>query len=208
MTTPNLPIVGRDLTDKYSLGYYPAYERLAAEIGPGGRVLEVGVAYGGSLLMWQGLFPDGVVVGVDSDPGASWPPGTVRIVADQADPGLPAKAAEHAPGGYDLIVDDGSHVGALSRVTFRLLWPLVAPGGWYVLEDWPVAYLEPWASSGRFGGAAMLDLAQSFVPMLEPAAGAVDYGGNPAAPVGSGVAELWYRFGQAMVHKAGYRGHA
>lgn len=198
--TPNRP---RELTDKYSLGYYPAYRELASRIGPAGRVLEVGVAYGGSLLMWQELFPDGLVAGADIDLGATWPRGTVRIVAGQDTPELAAAAREASPEGYDLIVDDASHHGGLSAATWRLLWPLVKPGGWYVLEDWPVAYLQPWAGTERFGGDAMLKLAQSFVRELEPAPGALDYRGHPAPSTGSGITELWYRFGQAMLHKRG-----
>lgn len=198
---PNRPLPSAAGTDKYSLGYYPAYAELARRIGPAGRVLEVGVAYGGSLAMWQDLFPGGLVAGADHDPAATWPDGTVRIVAAQDAPDLPDLARLASPDGWDLIVDDASHHGGLSQVTFRLLWPLVRPGGWYVLEDWPVAFLDPWKDSGRFGGDAMLRLAQSWVRDLEPAPGAVDYGGHPAPSPGTGIGELWYRFGQAMLHK-------
>ena len=39
---PNRPQSSGAGTDKYSLGYYPAYAELARRIGPAGRVLEVG----------------------------------------------------------------------------------------------------------------------------------------------------------------------
>jgi hypothetical protein len=188
-------------TDKYSLGYYPAYAELAKRIGPAGRVLEVGVAAGGSLRMWRELFPDGLIAGADLDPGCTWPEGTEMILATQDSPYLALRARELSPGGWDLIVDDASHVGELSERTFALLWPLVRPGGWYVLEDWPVAFTEPYASSGSYGGQSMLRLAQSWIRQLEPAPGAADMGGYAAVPAGSGIGELWYRFGQAMVHK-------
>ena len=198
MTAPNRPI-GR--TDKWSLGYYPAYEKLAAAIGPHGRVLEVGVAYGGSLAMWQELFPEGLIVGVDNDPNAMWPKGTVKIYADQGSEDMVTQALAASAAGYDLIVDDGSHVGDLTNVTFGLLWPLVTPGGWYVIEDWTVSLVEPYASSGRFGGDAMLRLVQGFVAMLEPVRGAHDFTGQLALSPGTQVGELWYRFGQAMIRK-------
>ncbi len=198
---PNRPLPSQARTDKYSLGYYPAYADLAAQIGPAGRVLEIGVAYGGSLAMWQGLFPDGLVAGADTDPQCTWPDGTHKILAAQDSDYLARYAASLSPGGWDLIVDDASHVGELSEATWRLLWPQVKPGGWYVLEDWPVAILEPWASSGRFGGRAMLELVQSWVPLAEPVPGAADYAGHPAASPGSGVAELRVLFGQAMLRK-------
>jgi hypothetical protein len=183
-------------TDKHTLGYYPACAELARRIGPAGRVLEVGVAYGGSLEMWQDLFPAGLVAGADQDPSCHWPDGTVRIVAAQESEDLADMARLASPQGWDLIVDDASHNGILSEVTFRMLWPLVKPGGWYVLEDWAVGYLPGYAL-----GDSMLKLAESFLRMLEPAPGATDLGGHQIGRTGSQLAEAWYRFGQAMLHK-------
>jgi SAM-dependent methyltransferase len=39
----------------------------------------------------------------------------------------------------DLVIDDASHALAESRATFNALFPLVRPGGIYVLEDWGLA---------------------------------------------------------------------
>ena len=184
--------------DKTYLGYLPVYQRLAAEIGPAGKVLEVGIDQGVSLRLWQALFPDGLVVGADDGSGAGgsvpgsviWPPGTMAIRAGQDDPRIAAEAAELSPDGYDLIVDDASHDGKLSQATFGLLWPLVKPGRWYVLEDWWLGYL-PWARE-RYGDS-MLRAAESFLPML---------GGPPwedRYPAGIDVLE--YRPGQVIIHK-------
>ena len=38
-------------------------------------------------------------------------------------------------GPYDLIVDDASHKAKHQVIGFDLYWPLVKPGGWYVVED-------------------------------------------------------------------------
>jgi hypothetical protein len=131
-------------TDKVALGYLPTYLGLAARIGTCGRVCEVGVQAGYSLELWQALFPDGLVVGVDHNPNAVWPDGAIRIIAEQDDPALPALLAEQGllanRAWFDLIVDDASHQGALTRATWGLLWPLVRPGGWYVIEDWQVGF--------------------------------------------------------------------
>lgn len=172
-------------TDKFTLGYFPAYERMAGIIGPAGHILEVGVYQGGSLMMWQELFPDGLIAGADNDAEgpAVWPDGTVPIRAAQDNVALPVLAREASPDGYDLIVDDASHIGALSAVTFRLLWPLVKPGRWYVLEDWTVGLVEPWV---RSFGDSMLRLAESFLILLGP---------------GGDVDSIEYRFGQAILHK-------
>jgi hypothetical protein len=37
----------------------------------------------------------------------------------------------------DLVVDDGSHLHAPTRITFNGLFPRLRPGGRYVVEDWP-----------------------------------------------------------------------
>lgn len=137
-------------TDKdYPHGYLPDYERIAAELGPRATMCEVGVWHGGSLEMWQELFPEGTVVGVDIDPGMRWPPGAGKVVMAQDDPALPVAvqvAASNARGydladplWLDLVVDDASHIGSLTQATFELLWPMVARNGYYVVEDWTTA---------------------------------------------------------------------
>jgi 8-demethyl-8-alpha-L-rhamnosyltetracenomycin-C 2'-O-methyltransferase/8-demethyl-8-(2-methoxy-alpha-L-rhamnosyl)tetracenomycin-C 3'-O-methyltransferase len=173
--------VTRFATDKVTLGYLPTYLRLASQIGTAGRVCEVGVQHGESLQLWQALFPAGLIVGVDEDADAVWPAETVRVVACQDDETLPAQLRGFAPE-YDLIVDDASHVGELSGRTWRLLWPLVAPGGWYVLEDWQVGF-DSWPGFDR----SMFEFAQAFLTQLE-------YPGGDAE-------SIEYRYGMAMMRK-------
>jgi hypothetical protein len=168
------------LTDKVSHGYLPSYEAIATRTPSPAAVCEVGVWRGGSLRLWSHLFPGSVVVGVDRDPTATWPDGTVRVVAEQDDPALPGRLAAIAPA-YDLIVEDASHQGALSWATFGLLWPLVAPGGTYALEDWMVG-LPSWQGFDD----SMLACAQSLLRHLHR---------------GSDVDAIEYRYGLALVRK-------
>lgn len=168
-------------TDKWQHGYLPSYLRIAADLGPAARVCEVGVFGGSSLDMWQALFPDGIIAGVDSNPDCTWPPGTVRVVAAQDDPGLPVLLGQHAEQ-WDLIVDDASHDGELTMATFRLLWPLVAPGGFYVVEDWMVGLPDVWPS---YGGS-MLTCVQVLLTLL---------GKDGEAE------EITYRYGLAVLRK-------
>jgi hypothetical protein len=166
-------------TDKWTHGYLPTYLRIAAELGPAARVCEVGVFGGESLAMWQALFPDGTVCGVDREAGCAWPPGTIPVIRSQDDPALPTLLRQHADG-WDLIVDDASHDGRLTAATFRLLWPLVAPGGFYVVEDWMVALGWPgWDSS-------MLTAVAGLLPLLTRDGDAED---------------ITYRYGLAVVRK-------
>jgi predicted O-methyltransferase YrrM len=45
-------------------------------------------------------------------------------------------AAEFGDEPIDLVVDDASHLLAPTRASFEVLFPLVRPGGLYLIEDW------------------------------------------------------------------------
>jgi len=190
--------VNQPLTDKYSLGYAPVYRELLAG-RPRPAILEIGIAYGGSLFMWRDLAPGGVIVGVSLDSPAAKPDGVVFIQERQEAPELPGLVADFGP--FDLIVDDASHTGSLSAITFSNLWPLVRPGGWYVLEDWPVG-LPSNPFYGHFEGDSMLRLAQSFAECIRPARDITDMGGC-AIPAGQpeDAVEARYIYGMAMLRK-------
>lgn len=151
-------------TDKIAHGYLPTYLNIAADIGIAGRVCELGVYSGGSLTMWQTLFPKGLVVGVDYLESCVWPVGTKKVISTQNSIKLPEKLRELSPDGYDLIVDDCSHEGIATRQSWELLWPLVVPNGYYVIEDWFVG-LPPWSTENYngHGDIEMLKTAQSFL---------------------------------------------
>lgn len=166
-------------------GYFQAYARIAGELGPATRVLELGVQGGQSLLMWTGLFPCGEITGVDQHEGCIWPPGTVKVISGQDDPELPGKLG----GQFGLIVDDASHDGNLTRRSFENLWPLVAAGGYYVVEDWSVALRDDphWGAQAGWGDS-MLRCAESFLPLLSYRDGEVDF--------------ITYRYGMVIIHKS------
>lgn len=169
-------------TDKVDQGYMPAYNTIADQLGGDARVCELGVFAGGSLATWQDLFPKGTIAGVDTNPDSTWPAGTIRIVAGQDDPGLPGMLSPHAEA-WDLIVDDASHDGDLTARTFRHLWPLVSPGGFYVIEDWFVGYPE---YQGPCKSPGMLDLARSLLERLR---------------YESDTESVSYRYGMAIIRK-------
>lgn len=166
--------------------YFQAYVRIAGELGPSARVCELGVLGGESLRMWQALFPLGEVVGVDSNPGAVWPAGTRRVVALHDDPALPGVLG----GQFGLLVDDGCHRGDVVQRSFALLWPLIRPGGYYVVEDWAVALRaaeRPGETWGEPWGDSMLRAAESFLPVLRYPDGECDH--------------ITYRYGMVIIHK-------
>lgn len=128
--------------DHFFDDYEPHFARLRR---PGVRILEVGVAGGGSLELWRKYFGDTAEVhGVDLDPDAvaQCPDGAVAHLGSQIDPDLMLGLAQnHGP--FDLILDDGSHRVDHQIATFEMMYPTMSEDGLYVCEDaftsyWPV----------------------------------------------------------------------
>lgn len=111
-------------------------------------LLELGIHHGGSLLMWRDYFPQGAIAGLDQHAvKLDDPSGRIRVYQGQQQDTvlLDRVAAEVAPGGFDIVIDDASHFGRLSRATFRHLFDHhLKPGGVYVIEDWGTGYWPSW----------------------------------------------------------------
>ena len=124
-------------TDKSRIchNYLPIYEQFFAPLRHAPiSLLELGVQNGYSLRTWREYFTAATLVGVDCGPPLDLRlPNTFCYQSDQADPRLPELLAAHAP--FDVVLDDASHVSANTIASFDLLWPLVRPGGIYIIED-------------------------------------------------------------------------
>jgi predicted O-methyltransferase YrrM len=98
-------------------------------------VLEVGVHKGFSLLAWAEAWPEAEVYGVDIiDRHVTEPHPRVHIL--QADATTWSIRTALPPGvQYNLIIDDGSHKLLDQVLAAGVLFPLLAPGGVYVIED-------------------------------------------------------------------------
>jgi len=136
--------------------YWKEYEPFLATLRDKEAViLEVGVFQGASLKVLSRYLPRATVIGVDKalDPTVDLTGfrNAVYLECDQADAsGLGAIADRHAPGGFDLIIDDASHVGYLSLQTFEALFPRLKAGGFYAVEDWPTGYVKEWPDGGQY----------------------------------------------------------
>ncbi|HEX8181597.1 MAG TPA: hypothetical protein VF525_18800 [Pyrinomonadaceae bacterium] len=112
------------------------------------RLLELGVYHGGSLRLWRDYFKRGLIVGLDIEPvQVDDPSGRIRVYqGGQQDTALLDRIAqETAPEGFDVIIDDCSHIGALTRISFWHLFDRhLKSGGLYVIEDWGTGYWDNW----------------------------------------------------------------
>jgi hypothetical protein len=99
------------------------------------NVLEIGVASGASLNLWLRYFSKATIIGVDIDPAcASFSRERVRVeIGSQDDKEFTARVARAYP--PTVVIDDGSHVGHHIICSFEVLFPLLTPGGTYIVED-------------------------------------------------------------------------
>lgn len=104
-------------------------------------LLEIGVKHGGSLAYWRKLLPDCFVVGVDINPQV--PQKTVNHFDHVGGVDFHTMNGTSndmlSLGKFDVIIDDGEHSFADITASYALLWPMVNPGGHYIIEDWYAA---------------------------------------------------------------------
>lgn len=136
-------------------GYYNRYDAVftAHNLNPT-RILEVGVHMGESTKVFSQRYPDARIVGVDlvqNDIDFSGFPQVTYLQCDQSDRNkLGAIVKTYFPDGIDLVIDDASHIGYLSRVTFDVVFPFVRSGGIYLIEDWGTGYWPGFEDGDRY----------------------------------------------------------
>ncbi len=138
-----------------ALSIYEQYEAYLAPLADKPvRMLEIGVHLGSSLATFGRYLRAGVVVGVDiKKPERDFvrPPNTIFEIGDQRDSTrLNEITDKYAPDGWDIIIDDASHYGSWSALTFDALFPRLKPSGLYVVEDWQTGYWDDWPDGARY----------------------------------------------------------
>jgi len=114
------------------------------------RMLEIGIWDGGSTAFWYEYLQPERLVAIDLQDRDDSPyfqqyvtanglEGRVRTRwrTNQADRATLHEIVKRDLGGeLDLVIDDGSHLDASTRASFEALFPLLPPGGLYIIEDW------------------------------------------------------------------------
>jgi len=140
-------------TDKWAAHWYTQhYQRYFAPLRKKVlKVLEIGIGGytdshngGASLRMWKAYFRKSQIVGIDLYDKRRFSERRIDIrQCDQTDSDALAKLSNEY-GGFDIIIDDGSHVNDDVIKTFRTLFPLLRQDGIYVVEDTQTAYWPSW----------------------------------------------------------------
>lgn len=129
--------------------YLRVYEDLACRFSPR-SILELGIFQGGSYVFLDKLFKPRRMSAVEISPKPVQPLldylsrtehrfvhlGTSQCDGDKLTQIVLGELADE----LDLVVDDASHTYEETRASFEFLFPLLSPGGIYVIEDWSWAH--------------------------------------------------------------------
>ena len=126
------------------------------------NIIEIGIGGGASLKMWENYFSRATIVGIDINPSYTrYATERTKIeIGSQDDLAFLSAVVERYP--PTVIIDDGSHRADHIRLTFEHLFPLLAPGGVYAIEDLHVHF---GSSAGRWRGDGAL-LPHEYVALL------------------------------------------
>ncbi len=124
-------------TDKETVHQYMAAYQELLEHRDINSILEIGVwKNGASLKMWQELWPQAYIYGIDYDEdawkGSNDYPNIFIEIGDATDPNFVFEIIDkYAP--WDLVIDDGSHLYEDVEASFHLLYDYV--NQLYIIED-------------------------------------------------------------------------
>lgn len=117
----------------YTATYQPLFEPLRHQPI---TLLELGYLHGASARTWREYFTHATIIAIDNDchPTAGRPENIYLYKTDQADHEQLTKI-HYTHGDYNIIIDDASHISSKTIASFEILWPMLKPGGHYIVED-------------------------------------------------------------------------
>ena len=172
------------------------------------NILELGIFTGGSAVFFYKLYQPRTLVCVDFMPKPA--PALETFIrdnkiknirtyydTDQANkPKLREIIESEFSGPLDLVIDDASHFYENSRASFEAIFPYLAPGGIYVVEDWGWAHNAAAGQSDHMWAnmTALTNLIFRFVAMHGADLGLV-------RRIGFSVGMMWVQKGIAELPK-------
>jgi len=129
------------------------------------NMLEIGVQNGGSLETWSSYFEQAQhIIGCDIDPRCGslhYADSRVSIIVGDANSAATFQSIRAICTDFDIVIDDGSHQSMDVLNSFVNYFPLLKPGGLYVVEDTHTLYND------AFGGGILSEFgAYSFFKKL------------------------------------------
>ena len=166
-------------TDKWNSHWYTQhYQRHFAPYRRRSiNLLEIGVGGydnpkrgGNSLFMWKSFFTKAKIFSLDIYDKQALEQKRIKIFqGSQVDVDF-LHGVVKSTGGFDIIIDDGSHLNEHVIKSFEILFPQLNDGGWYVVEDMQTAY---WPDYG--GDSEDLDAPRTSVNYFRQLVHCVNY---------------------------------
>lgn len=140
--------------------YLETYDKLFAPFRNGCTFMEIGLAMGKSIELFDEYFENSKIYGVDIsivfEPGKY--KNDVRILeADGTKPGF----LNHINDKFDIVIDDGDHQTESQLKTFKLIEPYMKPGSIYIIEDLLALDLERHKYLSLHPSAEIIDMRQN-----------------------------------------------
>jgi hypothetical protein len=92
-------------------------------------------SYSPSVSMWLEYFPAGTIYGFDITDFSSIGHDRFRFVQGDASKPEDMRRLADSADWFDVVIDDGSHASPHQQLAFKHLFPKVARGGIYIIED-------------------------------------------------------------------------
>lgn len=110
------------------------------------NLLEIGIAYGGSLRMWKEYFYNGNIYGIDVLSSSMFEEERISTnLISQTDFELLKSTFKDIK--FDIIIDDGSHMTSHQINSFKGMKEFLKPGGYYVVEDLQTSFMPSYIDS-------------------------------------------------------------
>ncbi len=151
--------------NKPIIDLYQQFFSLRADFQPE-NVFELGIFAGGSVALWFEILQPRKLVAIDiekrTDTHYFNKYKQTRNLADriqtywgvdQSDSAslrnLASREFSAPPAPLDLVIDDASHIYEPTLSSFETLFPLLRPGGLYIIEDWAWEHAKPFHQPGN-----------------------------------------------------------
>jgi hypothetical protein len=99
---------------------------------------------GNSLRMWKHYFRKGQIIGIDVYDKTVLREPRIEVRQCHQTDAVALRALAEEFGGFDIIIDDGSHRNTDVIGAFEILFPLLKAPGIYAVEDMQTAYWSRW----------------------------------------------------------------
>jgi len=115
--------------------YIETYERILSPFRNKCKIMEIGIALGHSIRMWDEYFENSEITGVDISIIFDLVKTKNKVDLIQADATKKEFRNKIKDQKFDIIIDDGDHTQQSQIATFEMLKSSMNKGGVYIIED-------------------------------------------------------------------------